>query len=100
MKFALTLIGMAAAIKQEGLDAWDGDLDFDFEVDPAVAAVVGGEPDIDALAALTEEQRWMGFMYCTLDEDACGDMGDWEAALEAACEAGAEGCATVTEFFE
>ena len=102
MKFALTLLGMAAAVKEEGgaLDAWDGDLDLELEWDTAVTDVVGGEPDIDALAGLTEDQRWEGFLYCTLEEGACADMGDWEAALEAACEAGAEGCATVAEFFE
>ena len=98
MKFALTLLGMVAAVKDDGLEALDADLDLDLEWDEDVVAVVTGVPDAEALAALTEAQRWEGYTYCVL-EDACGEIDEWTAAVEAACEAGSEACGTLVDFF-
>ena len=99
MKFALTLLGMVAAVKEDGLDAVDAELDLDLEWDEDVVAVVTGIPDAEALAALTEEQRWEGYTYCVLEEDACGDLGEWQAAVEDACLAGSDACGTLVDFF-
>ena len=99
MKFALTLLGMVAAVKEDGLEAVDADLDLDLDWDEDVVAVVTGIPDAEALAALTEAQRWEGYTYCVLEEDACGDLDEWAAAVEAACEAGSEACGTLVDFF-
>ena len=98
MKFALTLLGMAAAIKDDDYQHEAG-VELDLGWDEDVLAVVTGAPDVEALAALTEDQKWEGLLYCTINEDACGDMGEWEAAVEAACEAGSEACGPVVEFF-
>jgi hypothetical protein len=99
MKFALALLGMAAAIKDDDM-AHEADLVLDLEWDEDVVAVVTEAPDVEALAALSEEQRWEGYLYCTLNNDACGDLGDWETAVAEACEAGSEACIPVVEFFE
>ena len=100
MKFALTLLGMVAAVKDDGLDEYDADLDLDIEWDEDVVAVVTGIPDAEALAALSEAQRWEGYAYCSLEEDACGDLDEWHQAVEDACLAGSDACGTLVKFFE
>ena len=55
---------------------------------------------VEALAALTHEQRWDLVTYCLIEEASCADLPEWEVAIEEACggDDAPEACATVAEF--
>ena len=57
---------------------------------------------VEALAALTDEQRWDIVTYCLIEEASCADLPEWEAAIEEACgrDDAPAACAIVAEFFE
>ena len=57
---------------------------------------------VEALAALTHEQRWDLVTYCLIEEASCADLPEWEAAIEKTCggDDAPEACTIVAEFFE
>ena len=103
MKFTLALLTQAIAIKDEGLQL-PAQIDL-YGLDDATLALATNSPSaesIEALADLTDEQRWDIVLYCTIEEDACADSEEWDAAYEDACggDGVPEACTVVAEFFE
>ena len=103
MKFTVALFNLAIAVKDDGLQlpaqtVMNG-LD---DVTLSIATDSPTAESVEALAALTHEQRWDLVTYCLIEGASCADLPEWEVAIEEACggDDAPGACSIVAEFFE
>ena len=83
MKYTVALFNLAIAVRDDGLQlpALTGMSGLD-DVTLGIATSSPTAESVEALAALTDEQRWDIVTYCLIEEASCADLPEWEAAIE------------------
>ena len=103
MKYTVALFNLAIAVRDDRLQlpALTGMIGLD-DLKLSIATSSPTAESVEALAALTDEQRWDIVTYCLIEEASCADLPEWETAIEEACggDDAPAACAIVAEFFE